>query len=190
MPQRIGVMGAQGSFSEKAGKTFIAQANGKYENAILSYLLSADTVLSALARGDIDVGVVAFENSNGGFVMETLDALCEHSCRRIDIVEVNVHHQLLVKPGITREDVKVIASHPQALIQCDQYLKRGWKNTLLEEYVDTAKAAADLARGILPASTAAIASLEAANLYALEVLDRNIEDRKFNVTNFLVAERR
>lgn len=192
---RIGVMGARGSFSEQAGETFIAQSNGKYAGAKIVYLVCAETVLSYLESGDIDVGVVAFENSNGGFVMETLDALCAHQCRRIDIVEVNVHHQLLVRPGVKREDVKVITSHPQALIQCDQYLKRNWRNALIEEYADTAKAAEDLARGTLPPdmdpkTTAVVASLRAGNIHALEVLERNIEDRKFNVTNFLVAERR
>lgn len=192
---QIGVMGARGSFSEKAGKTFVAQQNGKYADATFKYLVSAESVLSQLEAGDIDIGVVAFENSNGGFVMETLDALCAHNCRRLDIVEVNVHHQLLVRPGVTREDVKIITSHPQALIQCDQYIRRNWKGVVIQDYADTAKAAEDLSRGNLPEgmdpmTTAAIASLEAGNMFSLEILERNIEDRKFNVTNFLVAERR
>ena len=187
---KIGVMGARGSFSEQAGKTFIAQTNGTYTGAELIYLVSAETVLSQLENGDIDVGVVAFENSNGGFVLETLDALCAHQCRRLDIVEVNVHHQLLAKPGVLPQQITRITSHPQALIQCEQYLKRNWKNVTIDDYADTAKAAEDLAKGILPDTTAAIASLSAANLYGLEVIARSIEDRKFNVTNFLVAERR
>lgn len=190
MKKKIGVMGAKASFSEQAGKTFIAQTNGKYAGAEIIYLVSAEAVLTALERDEIDIGVVAFENSNGGFVLETLDALCAHQCRRVDIVEVNVHHQLLVRPGVSNEQVKAITSHAQALIQCDQYLRRKWRHAVIDDYADTAKAAADLASGELPDTTAVIASLAAANLYGLEVLDRNIEDRKFNVTNFLVAERR
>jgi len=187
---KIGVMGARGSFSEQAGKTFVAQENGKYKDAEISYLLSADTVLASLERGEIDIGVVAFENLNGGFVIETLDALCAYSSRRVAIVEVNVHHQLLVKPGVERRNVKRIVSHPQALIQCRQYLKRKWPDVPQDEYVDTAQAAADLAEGNLDDSTAVIASLAAGNIHCLSILDRDIEDLKFNVTNFLVAERR
>ena len=69
------------------------------------------------------------------------------------------------------------------------YLKRKWGGVELEEYADTAKAAEDLAGGVLPKTTAVIASKKAAEVYGLEILEESIQDLKFNYTSFVAAKK-
>jgi prephenate dehydratase len=182
---RIGVMGARGSFSEEAGRAYTHKSNIK--KFTLDYLVSAENVLSALEKGDIDIGIFPIENSNGGIVIEAVYAMAKHRFSIKKIFEIDVHHNLLVQRGVTADNIKTITSHDQAIKQCRMYLKRIWPKVKIKEYADTAKAAADLAAGKLPASTAVIASRAAANVYKLDILEESIQDLKFNYTSFIAA---
>jgi prephenate dehydratase len=104
--------------------------------------------------------------------------------------EMDVHHMLIVKPGVTASHINSVASHDQALKQCRMYLKRVWGEAEITPYADTAKAAEDLAAGILPDTTAVIAPRRAAEMYGLQILEESIQDLKFNYTVFVVAKRR
>jgi prephenate dehydratase len=184
---KIGVMGAKGSFSEEAGRTYAHKAGiKKYE---LHYLISAENVLTQLEDGTIDIGVFPIENSNGGIVLEAVHAMAKHRFSIRKIFEIDVHHNLLVKKGTTADKIKTITSHDQAIKQCRMYLKRIWPKVKIKEYVDTAKAAEDLASGKLPASTAVIAARAAASVYKLDILEESIQDLKFNYTSFLAVEK-
>ncbi len=181
----IGISGAHGSFSEEAARTYAAKANIKKFH--LECLVSAENVLAALEGGKIDLGIVPIENSNGGIVIEAVYAMAKHKFTIKKIFEIDVHHNLLVKKGTTADAVKSVTSHDQALKQCRMYLKRKWPKVKVSEYADTAKAAADLASGALPATTAVIASRTAAKLYDLDILEESIQDLKFNYTSFIAA---
>lgn len=182
---KIGVMGAKGSFSEEAGRTYAHKAGLKKFS--LEYLISAENVLSALEEGKIDIGIFPIENSNGGIVLEAVHAMSRHNFHIKKMFEIDVHHCLLVKKGVTADKVKTITSHDQAIKQCRMYLKRRWPKVKVKEYEDTAKAAEDLANGDLPASTAVIAARAAASVYKLDVLEESIQDLKFNYTSFVAA---
>lgn len=184
---KIGVMGAKGSFSEEAGRTYAQKAGIKKFS--IEYLVSAENVLLQLEEGKIDVGVFPIENSNGGIVLEAVHAMAAHRFKIKKLFEIDVHHNLLVKKGVTADKIKTITSHDQAIKQCRMYLKRMWPKVKIREYADTAKAAADLARGTLPASTAVIAARAAAQVYKLDILEESIQDLKFNYTSFIAAER-
>jgi prephenate dehydratase len=185
---KIGVMGAKGSFSEEAGRTY-AKKWLKTSIYTLEYLVSAENVLSSLEKGDIDLGVFPIENSNGGIVLEAVYAMAKHNFHIKKLFERDVHHHLLVKNGATADSIKTIVSHDQALKQCRMYLKRIWPKVKVEAYPDTALAAQDLASGKLPKSTAVIASRAAAIVYKLKVLEESIQDLKFNYTSFIAAEK-
>jgi len=185
---KIGVMGAKGSFSEEAGRDY-AKKWLKTKRFTLNYLVSAENVLSALEKGDVDIGVFPIENSNGGIVLEAVHAMSKHNFSIKRIFEIDVHHNLLVKNGATADSIKTIVSHDQALKQCRMYLKRIWPKVKIEAYADTAKAAEDLASGKLPKTTAVIASRAAATMYKLKVLEESIQDLKFNYTSFIAAEK-
>ncbi len=182
---KIGIMGAKGSFSEKAGEEYIAQQG--ITDGELVPLISAENVLTELEAGSIHRGIFPIENSNGGIVIEAVHAMAKHRFAVECMFEIDVHHMLLVKPGSTAASITVISSHDQALKQCRMYLKRAWTDSDILLYADTAQAAKDLASGILPNTTAVIAPRGCAELYGLEILEESIQDMKFNYTSFVVA---
>lgn len=182
----IGVMGAKGSFSEQAGEMYRAQI--ELPDSLIIPLISAEKVLSALQAGEIDRGVFPIENSNGGIVLEAVHAMARHTFEIEKLFEIDIHHMLMVRPGVTTSHVTRVCSHDQALRQCRMYLQRIWGHTELLPYMDTAKAAEDLAAGVLPDTTAVIAPRQSATLYGLEILEESIQDLKFNYTTFVVAK--
>jgi prephenate dehydratase len=184
---KIGVMGAKGSFSEEAGRAYARGAGLK--KFTLDYLVSAENVLSSLEEGSIDIGIFPIENSNGGVVLEAVHAMAKHRFAIKKLFEIDVHHCLLVRRGVTADKIKTITSHDQALKQCRMYLKRIWPKVKVREYEDTAKAAEDLSNGKLSASTAVIASRAAAKVYKLDILEESVQDLKFNYTSFIAARK-
>lgn len=188
LAMKIGVMGARGSFSEQAGELYIKKEN--HRDAEILPLISAENVLMALNKGEIDRAIFPIENSNGGIVLEAVYAMAKHTFEIETMFELDVHHMLLVKPHVTASHIETVASHDQALKQCRMYLKRTWPECDIMPYADTAKAAEDLAAGILPDTTAVIAPKRAAELYGLQILEESIQDLKFNYTVFVVAKKR
>jgi len=185
MSIKIGVMGDRGSFSEMAGEQYIK--NGSLSEAEILPLVTAETVLNNLEKGLCDKGIFPIENSNGGIVIEAVHAMAKHRFSIEKMFELDVHHNLLVKKGITASHIKSISSHDQALKQCRIYLKRVWPNADIVPFKDTAAAANALRSGELPDTTAVIASRRAAELYDLDVLEESIQDLKYNYTTFVVA---
>ena len=188
-PLTIGLSGAPGSFSEEAASYYASKLGLKPEEYVLHYLISAEGVLSAIEKGDIDRGIMPIENSNGGIVIEAVYAMAKHLFEIERMFEIDVHQNLLVKKGATAESINTITSHDQAIKQCRMYLKRKWPMVELKEYPDTAQAAKDIAEGVLSPHTAAIASKAAAELYGLEILEESIQDLKFNFTTFLAVKK-
>lgn len=184
---KIGIMGAKGSFTDEAGQTLVMK--DRLSGAALEYLVSAENVLAALEAGEIDLGIFPIENSNGGIVIEAVHAMAKHRFQVEKMFEMEVRMNLMARKGVNPDQITSITSHDQALKQCRMYLKRRWPGIELTEYADTAKAAADLAAGILPETTAVLASEAAANLYDLDLLEESVQDLKFNYTTFVVATR-
>jgi prephenate dehydratase len=182
---KIGVSGNIGSFSEEAANYYCAK-NGiaDYE---LRYLIGVESVLAGLNDNKIEKAVFPIENSNGGIVLEAVYAMAKYNFEIEKIFEIDIKMNLMAKPGMKKENVKKIISHQQALRQCRMYLKRICPEVELEEYSDTASAAKDLSKGVLPQDSAVIAPRICAKLYNLELLEEGIQDLKFNFTTFIVA---
>lgn len=191
MPKRakkveiIGVSGVRGSFSEEAARAYAHKAGLKHYK--VAYLVTVENVLAALEAQEITLGIFPIENSNGGIVIESVHAMSKHRFSIKKLFEIEVVMNLLVKKRTTAHQIKRITSHDQALKQCRLYLKRKWPKVKVAEYPDTAKAAEDLAKGLLPASTAVIASRAAAQLNKLDILEESIQDLKYNYTSFIAA---
>ncbi len=181
----IGVSGSKGSFSEEAAERYVRE--NKLQNFDFKYLISVEKVLKELSAQKINKGIFPIENSNGGIVLEAVEAMSRYIFKIEKIFEIDVRHCLLVLPGVKVKDIKKICSHPQALKQCRMYLHRCWQDTELIEYADTAQAAKDLAANKLSAQTAVIAPRASALLYGLTILEESIQDLKFNFTSFIVA---
>ena len=183
---RVGVMGIRGSFSEEAALEY-ARDNKLGEVEIVE-LVSTDRVLRAVAAGEVDLGIFALENSNGGVVYESIYAMAAHRFHVEDLFEIDVNHTLLVRPDLPgRGAIDRIASHQQALRQCRMWLRHHFPTTLVTEEPDTAEAARMLATGELPPMSAVIAAERCAELFGLRVMERRIQDLKFNFTTFVAA---
>ncbi|MEQ8231044.1 MAG: prephenate dehydratase [Gammaproteobacteria bacterium] len=143
-------------------------------------------VFREVAAGSCDYGVVPIENSLGGSVDQTLDALAESSLKVCGEVVLGVHHQLLGHAAGLAE-VRRVCAHEQALEQC-----RGWLQRHLPgcELLALASNAAAARRAVDEHDVAAIAGVEAARLYELPTLAANIEDDPDNTTRFVVLGRR
>src|SRR5918999_2129982 len=92
----LGVMGIRGSFSEEAALEY-ARDNDLGEVEIVE-LLSTEKVLRSVEAGEVDIGIFALENSNGGGVYESGYALAAPPVRGVGLFEIDVNHTPLVHP--------------------------------------------------------------------------------------------
>src|SRR6266581_7185006 len=113
---RIAFQGEAGAFSEAAARRIHAGAE-------LTPCRSFEEVFGAVDAGPAAYGVVPIENSIGGSIHRNFDLLMEHHLPIVGEVEAPVVHHLLALPGRTLDQVKRIYSHPQALAQCDRFLR-------------------------------------------------------------------
>ncbi len=178
----MGVLGPKGSYSEKAAKQWISGQDTKNEVSLEYYDDIPDTI-SAIVDRTVDIGVVPIENSIEGSVGITLDMLLENDLNIIGEIVVPIEHCLLSKG--TLSNIRVILSHPQALAQCRQFIKTHFGNAEIRTTGSTSHAA-KLANEF--EEMAAIASRESAQMYGLDILIPNIQDRKENHTRFIAIE--
>ena len=130
-------------------------------------------------------GIVAIENTIAGPLLQNHELLRQSSLRVVGELKLRISHVLCALPGQRIADLTEVNSHPMALMQCDQYLRRH-PNLKIVEHLDTAGSAKAIAEGHLTGH-AAVCGEYAANLYGLEILERGIETNKRNFTRFLVV---
>ena len=124
------------------------------------------------------------ENSLHGSVHQNFDLLWKHRVYIVGEIKLRIKMNLLVLPGSRLKDIRAVYSHPQALGQCEKFLRR-LKNVVVNPYYDTAGAAKMIAAE-RRADAAAIASSQAASDYGLKILHAGIENDHRNFTRFLV----
>ena len=174
---KIGYQGIKGAYSELA----VYQHFGNNAEAI-GFDISED-VFEALEKKEIDYVVLPFENSIAGSVAINYDLLLKHEAFIIAEVFVKISHCLLANKGSKFKDLKKVYSHPHALEQCREFI-RECKFERIPEF-DTAGAARIVQeRG--KRDEAAIASEFCAEIYGLEVLEKNIQTHNNNMTKFFV----
>lgn len=185
--QRLGIMGVEGSFSHQAA---IAWTKGNQnQNIEYQFLISAEGVIRSLERGEIDTGFLAIQNGAGGVVLETIEALARHS--RIHIIEYFpflVEQTLLKHPESKVSVPSAIHSHPQALKQCDVYLRKHFPGVRLIPEEDTALAAKKLMTGELQNDVWVIAASVCSQLYSLEIVAERIQTLDHNLTDFIIIK--
>ncbi|MGZ6080765.1 MAG: prephenate dehydratase [Myxococcaceae bacterium] len=141
---------------------------------------------AAVERGVAERGVVPLHNSRAGMVEEVVRLLAKSPLQVADRLALRVRQNLLALPGARLEDIRRVASHPQALAQCSKLLQQhGWE---LVARGTTSGAARQLAEE-RDSSCAVIASARAAEIHGLAVLAPGIEDDPENTTRFAVLRR-
>jgi prephenate dehydratase len=173
----VGYQGEPGAFSEEAARLLFPDASAEPRRTLRA-------VFADVANGTLRYGLVPIENSLAGSINETYDLLAGGDVHIVGEVVLRVDHALLALPGTRTEDVRRVASHPQGLAQCQEFLS-GLDAEQVPVY-DTAGAARLIAeeqrRG-----DAAVASERAAEVYGLEVLARRIQDSESNFTRFVAV---
>ncbi|MBQ9121196.1 MAG: chorismate mutase [Clostridia bacterium] len=140
----------------------------------------------AVESGECDCVVLPVENSFAGDVAQVMDLAFFGSLYVTGVYDLEVVQNLLGVPGATPKTVKKVISHPQALSQSASYIEEHGYST--EEATNTAVAAKEV-RDIGSPEIAAIASLETAKLYGLDVLEKNVNESSMNTTRFAVFSR-
>ena len=178
---RIAYQGESGAFSEAAARQITTDAQPVP-------CRSFEDVFAAVNNSSVDYGVLPIENSIGGSIHRNFDLLLENDLPIVGELEVPVVHHLLALPGRTLEQVKRIYSHPQALAQCDRFL-RTLSGVEITATYDTAGSAKMIASEQLE-DAAAIASARAGEVFGLVPLKSSIQDYHNNTTRFLIVGRR
>ena len=184
---KIGIQGGKGSFSEEASNIFAK--NHGVEDYELVYLISSMGVLEGVESGNVQYGIFAMENAQGGVVIESVEALAEHRCRIVEMFHIMVRQNLLGLHDVCVGDITEIHSHQQALRQCKDYLAEHFWTRPLIEADDTAEAARRLSEGKLPNTIGVVGSDYCAELYDLNIIEKDIHDLKNNLTLFLGVEK-
>jgi len=177
-PLRIGYLGPAGSFSHTASMLKFGQSV-EYEP-----LADITSIFDEVSKGHCDLGLAPVENTMGGGVIETLDALIDSNVKVCAEVLMAIHHSLLGNCSL--EEIEKIYSKPEVFVQCRNWLSATFKEAQTIPVASTAKAAQMAAD---EPGAAAIGSNVAAELYGLRIICENIEDIANNITRFLVISR-
>lgn len=177
-PQRVAYLGPEHTYSHIAAITRFGNA------AELVPVGSISAVFNEVEQGLAQFGIVPLENSTDGRVTDTLEAFARSNLQICGEVPLEIHHALLAQGP--RSAIRQVASKPQALSQCRNWLARHMPQADLVSVGSTAEAAR---RAAQDPATAAIASEQAGIEYGLKVLAPAIEDNPDNVTRFAMIGR-
>jgi prephenate dehydratase len=180
--KRIAVQGIAGSFHEDAALKYF---NEKIE---VVECKSFTSVCELVDADKVDYAVMAIENSIAGSLLKNYQLIRDFHLRITGEIYLHIQMNLMVSPGVKKEDITDIYSHPVALQQSMEYIEKYFPNAKLHEGLDTA-AAAKLIFEEKPKNAAAIANLRAAEMYQLEILETGIESNKKNYTRFLILSK-
>lgn len=181
---RIAYLGPEGTFSEEA-----ALMQARLDDATLMPFASIPALVSAVETGLTERAVLPIENSLEGSVSFTLDLLIDETDLKIcNELVVPVRHNLVVVPGTRLSDIKTVTSHPQGLGQCRRFLERCLPGVHQVAALSTATAVEKTIEGG-DCTQAAVGTARAAELYGGEILARDIQDNRSNVTRFFVLAR-
>ena len=154
-----------------------------FKRPSIFYFSTFEAVFSAVEKGLCRYGVVPVENSTAGSVNAVYDLMIRHDFRIIRSVRIKVDHNLLVKPGTKKEDIREIYSHAQALSQCTDFLQ-SFPTAKIIPCENTAVAAKMVAES-KETGVAALSSRDCSRLYGLKVLMSSVQDSDDNYTRFI-----
>jgi prephenate dehydratase len=176
----VAYQGEPGAYGEEAVSAYFGDAVDPCPTPTFT------AACAVVVAGGASAVVLPVENSLAGTVGESLDALAATSLTVVGELLLPIHHHLLGLSGASLEEVLQVASHPQALAQCEPWLaQRGWR---LQPAYNTAGAARQVAE-TGDSTLAAIASPAAARQYGLVVLASDLAAADENLTRFIVASR-
>ncbi len=180
MPPTVAFQGEPGAYSEAAAWEYFPQPPETLP------CRRFEDVFEAVTQGRADYGLIPIENSLAGSIHRNYDLLLRYPVHIVGEYPFRVRHYLLALPGVSLDQVRYVASHPQALAQCEGSLRElGLEPVPAEDTAGAARALRDSGR----TDMAAIASRRAAEVYGLRILKSGLEDNPANFTRFLLVAR-
>ncbi|MDR3089609.1 MAG: prephenate dehydratase [Desulfobulbaceae bacterium] len=175
-PVEVAYLGPEATFTHLAGVKYFGHS------AIYRPVETIDDVFVDIEKGRCQYGIVPVENSIEGAVVFTLDSFMKYRVRICGEVKIDISHNLVCRSGDIA-DVQTVASHPQALAQCREWLRKHLPNVPTLAMSSTS-AAAHMAS--TNPNIGAIASSLAIKTHDLQMVAKGIEDYRGNTTRFLV----
>jgi prephenate dehydratase len=194
---KIGFLGPEGTFCEEASKIYLNKIPGN--NDLIPYGTVHD-LLFAADRGKVKEAIVPIENSIEGTLGIVTDMLAKDVNLQIkQEIVIPIYHYLITQKGIKMKDVTDVISHPQAIEQCRQFLRKNLPKAKIHLAYSTSNAvrqvATSLGEKVIASGNikgnvfAAIGTRNAARLYGLRIIASKI-NAKENKTRFIVLAKK
>ena len=181
MNNKVAIQGIKGSFHHQVAQEYYEQ------NVIVDECLSFEEVVDSLLSGKSDQAVMAIENSIAGPIIPNYALIDKNNLHIIGEHYLQIHQNLMALKGQKIEDIVEVHSHPMAILQCMDFLKK-YPNIKLVEDKDTAETARRIQQNQLK-GIAAIASTTASEMYDLDILAPEIQTIKNNMTRFVIIKK-
>ncbi|UQD55969.1 prephenate dehydratase [Flavobacterium sp. K5-23] len=181
MNTKIAIQGILGSFHHQVVQEYFDQV------VEIEECLSFEELVDSLMSGKSDQAVMAIENSIAGPIIPNYALIDKNNLHIIGEHYLSIHQNLMALKGQKMEDILEVHSHPMALLQCMDFLKK-YPNVKLVEDKDTAETARRIQQNQLK-GIAAIASQTASEMYDLEILAPEIQTIKNNMTRFVIIKK-
>lgn len=177
---KIGCYGVKGSNSEEATRKI-------FGNSVeVGFYREFEDVFKAVDEGKIDFGIVPIQNSSTGSISQTYDLMRKYNVYINKMVRVSIKHCLASANAKNVSEVEEVYSHPQAIMQCSEFIERNGLKTV--HYASTATSARHVSKS--ERKIAAICSERCAKIYKLKVLEKNISDVSSNFTRFICISKK
>lgn len=181
MKEKVAIQGIKGSFHHQVALEYFQ------ENVELDECLSFEALVDSLLNNQSQIAVMAIENSIAGAIIPNYALIDKNNLHITGEYYLDIIQNLIVLKGQTINDIEEIHSHPMALLQCMDFLKKHSHIKLVEDK-DTAETARRIHENQLK-NIAAIGSKVAAKMYSLEILSPQIQTVNNNMTRFFIVSK-
>ncbi len=179
MKQRIAIQGIKGSFHHQVVLEYFSNEND------IAECLSFEEVVDSVLSEQSSLAVMAIENSIAGSIIPNYALIDKNNLHIVGEHYLDIHQNLMALEGQNMEDIQEIHSHPMALLQCMDFLKKQPHIKLVEDK-DTAETARRINQQQLK-GIGAIASKAASKMYHLQIIAPEIQTINNNMTRFVMV---
>jgi prephenate dehydratase len=181
MIQKVAIQGIKGSFHHQVALEYFHQDVDVVE------CMSFEELVDSMLTGKSNQAVMAIENSIAGSIIPNYALIDKNNLHVIGEYYMDIHQNLMALKGQKLEDILEVHSHPMALLQCMEFLKK-MPNIKVVEDKDTAETARRINQQQLK-GIAAIASKTASKMYDLEIVAPEIQTINNNMTRFVILNK-
>ncbi len=181
METKIAIQGIKGSFHHQVAQEYF------HQNVAVNECLSFDALVDSLLNDKSQLAVMAIENSIAGSIIPNYALIDKNELHIIGEYYLDIIQNLMVLNGQELSEIREVHSHPMALLQCMEFLKKHPKIKLVEDK-DTAETAKRIHQKELK-GIAAIGSKAAASMYDLTIIAPEIQTVNNNMTRFFIISK-